>query len=398
MNLPSNPSPAAPQGPITPGERHRLVDALRGFALLGILIVNVEFIFQDLEVGWSGYDGPVDVAVRWLDAALVQQKFYLLFALLFGYGLSLQLARARAGGTPLGGRYARRMIGLLALGLLHAILFFVGDILVLYAMVGTVAYLLRRRSSRALLTIAGWLYGLMALSWLVLAALVALDDGGLEAEAGGDVYATGSFLEVAAVRAGDWLELFPALVVVQGPSALAAALAGVVLGRGDLLARPDRHRVLARRVLVRTAPLGLLGGALAATFLVAGERDDAAGVIGFGLQFAFAPLLTVAYVAGLALLIGAAPRGPAALLESGGRMSLSVYLLESVVAATLAAGYGAALYGDVGPAAGLALSVAIWGALMVASHAWLRVARFGPFEWLLRSFTYGRAQPLRRSG
>jgi uncharacterized protein len=186
--------------------------------------------------------------------------------------------------------------------------------------------------------------------------------------------------------------------VVQGPSALAAALAGVVLGRGDLLARPDRHRVLARRVLVRTAPLGLLGGALAATFLVAGERDDAAGVIGFGLQFAFAPLLTVAYVAGLALLIGAAPRGPAALLESGGRMSLSVYLLESVVAATLAAGYGAALYGDVGPAAGLALSVAIWGALMVASHAWLRVARFGPFEWLLRSFTYGRAQPLRRSG
>jgi uncharacterized protein len=76
-------------------------------------------------------------------------------------------------------------------------------------------------------------------------------------------------------------------------------------------------------------------------------------------------------------------------------MSLTVYLAQSIVATTLAYGYGFGLFGDIGPLEGLALSVALWLALCFASLLWLRFARFGPFEWLLRSFTYRRMQPLR---
>jgi len=76
-------------------------------------------------------------------------------------------------------------------------------------------------------------------------------------------------------------------------------------------------------------------------------------------------------------------------------MSLTVYLSQSIIATTLAYSYGAGLFGDIGPVGGLVLSIAIWLALCFFSLLWLRFARFGPFEWLLRSFTYGRPQPLR---
>ena len=94
--------------PTAAGERHGFVDALRGFALLGILVVNIEFIVQPSELGWKSYEGGFDEVVRWLVVALGQTKVYPLFALLFGYGLALQLRKADAAGSDLWPRYRRR--------------------------------------------------------------------------------------------------------------------------------------------------------------------------------------------------------------------------------------------------------------------------------------------------
>ena len=105
--------------PTAAGERHGFVDALRGFALLGILVVNIEFIVQPSELGWKSYEGGFDEVVRWLVVALGQTKVYPLFALLFGYGLALQLRKADAAGSDLWPRYRRRMIGLVVLGVAH---------------------------------------------------------------------------------------------------------------------------------------------------------------------------------------------------------------------------------------------------------------------------------------
>ena len=389
-----------PLAPTAPGERHRLVDALRGFALLGILVVNIEFLAQAIPVGWSSYDAGYDLAARAASAALFQAKFYLLFSLLFGYGLGIQMQRAARGRSPLGGRYARRMVGLLVLGIAHAVLFYVGDILVLYALVGAVAWAMRDLPTRRLVRIAVVIYGLAALFWLLVGvAAVLIDPAPATASAETvRVYSEGGFSAVVVEHLREWSWLFPAVLVAQGPSALALALVGLVLSRGDRLSNPERHRGRARQILLATAPIGLAGGALAAGLRLSDDAGTASDALAFAVQFTFAPALSAAYVAALMLLLGSRPARALAWMEAAGRMSLTVYLAQSIVVASLVYSYGAGWFGRIGPLEGFALAVGIWFVLGLASLAWLRFARFGPFEWALRSFTYGRLQALRTRG
>ena len=387
-------TPARAVSPTTRGERHRFVDALRGFALLGILVVNIEFIVQPAEIGWAGSTSSTDQLVRGAVIALGQTKIYPLFALLFGYGLTLQLRRADAASAELWPRYRRRMIGLAVLGVAHGVLFFPGDILVIYAAVGAAAYAVRRRSTGQLVRLASWIYGLTALIWLGLGAAEAIAGPPTPPTVPADVLrilAEGAFGEVVAVHAVYWLATLAILTLVQGPAVFASFLAGIALGRTSLLADPGRHRDVAVRI-VRWLPVAVVGAVAGAWLTIAGGRLE---TLGFAIGYSVAPLLAAGYVAGLALLLPRL-RGLSTMLQASGRMSLSIYLLESVVASTLAYGYGGGLFGRVGPLAAVALAVAIWLGLSGFALVWMRGARFGPFEWLLRSFTYRRRQPLLR--
>lgn len=380
---------------VTGGERHGFVDALRGFALLGILFVNIEYIVQPLELGWFEYRTDGDEVVRWLITTLGQAKIYPLFALLFGYGISIQLASAARRGTELGPRYRRRMVGVALLGVLHGLLFFPGDILVIYAAVGVLAFRFRQADRARLVRIAVRVYAVAAVAWFVVGGLELLEPPAAPTVSAETlaVYEDGSFLDVVAERFWPWLVTQAFLAAVQGPAVFAFFLVGIALGRTDVLSHPDRHRALARRVL-RWSPLALLGAAAGATMTVAGGRWDS---LGFAVGFASAPLLSAAYVAGLAVLLrGRVGDTAGRLLEAGGRMSLTVYLMQSVVVSTLSYGYGFGLFGTVDPLDGALLAVAVWAGLCGSAVLWLRFARFGPFEWALRSFTYRRAQPLLR--
>ena len=373
--------------------RHTFVDALRGLALLGILVVNVEYIVQPSEIGWLDYDSTVDRVARWLVAAFGQMKVYPLFALLFGYGLSIQMINAERRGTDLGPRYRRRMLGLVLLGIGHGVLFFPGDILVIYAVVGTVAYRFRSTPTPTLVRRAALIYGLASLVWLslgLLEAVVGADDPTAPADAVA-ILTSGSWAEVIGQQFWYWLSTLGLLALVQGPAVLACFLAGIALGRTDLLSHPDRHRPLVGRVL-RLAPLGVIGAGLGATLAVVGGRWSS---FGFAIGFAVAPIVTATYVALLAAALDRGWRRLGSVLQASGRMSLSVYLLESIVVSTLAYGYGFGLFGRVGPLAGVALALAVWLALSAMAVVWMRAFRYGPFEWALRSFTYGRLEPIR---
>lgn len=174
---------SVPPTPLAPAEREHAVDVLRGLALLGIVIVNMEYYAQPLLSGWVESTGGLDGAARWLSIALFQAKSYLVFSLLFGYGLGIQLARSAASGAPLGRRYARRMVGLFLLGTLHAVLLFAGDILMAYAVLGALLWPLRRVGERELLFVAGALAALTALGALLLGAGT-ITEGGLAATIG----------------------------------------------------------------------------------------------------------------------------------------------------------------------------------------------------------------------
>lgn len=373
-----------------------MVDVLRGFALLGLIVVNAEFIFQDLAVGFDEFTGTADTAARWVSAAFFQQKFYLLFSLMFGYGLSLQLSRVGAG-ADLRPRYRRRMIGLLILGVGHAVFFFVGDILVLYALIGALAYLFRNAPTRNLLVAAVAVYGVVALLLLLGSGLALLADGSpatIDADAA-RVYSEGGFFDVVVQHFWDWLYLAPLIGLTQGPPVFALFLVGIALGRSDLLSNFEKYRGVAWRVVLVAGGIGAAGSMVAATLLVDSEGAGSAEILGFALQFIFAPLLTAAYASALGLLVGSRPSRVVTPLEAAGRMSLTVYLLESVIASTLAYSYGFGLFGEVGPAENFAIAFAIWAGLCLFSLLWLKWARFGPFEWLLRSWTYRRFMRLR---
>lgn len=390
-------APAA--APLAPADREHAVDVLRGLALLGIVIVNMEFYAQPLESGWTEASGLLDGAARWLSIALFQAKSYLVFALLFGYGLGIQLARSAASGSPLGRRYARRMLGLFLLGSLHAVLLFSGDILMAYAVLGALLWPLRRVRERELLFVAGALAAVTAIGALVVGAGATLA-GGLPTSETGDAVraiAEGSLGEQVGQRLSDLPTAQGVVLLGQGPLVAAAFLVGLLMARRGLLADPGAHRALLRRIARIGLPIGLVGSAAAATLVVVVGGGVGDG-LGFALTLLASPFSSLGYVAGVALLV-ADGRLPRALARVGaaGRMSLTVYLGESITAAVLFTGLGFGLYGRVGPALGLLIAVLVWLGFLLFAALWWRAFRFGPFEWLLRSFTYWRRQPLRRA-
>lgn len=383
-------------GPTRVGRRDQLVDGLRGLALLGIVIVNVEFIMQHADIGWSKNTSAVDLAVRWFVVTFGELKIYPLFALLFGYGLAAQFDRALATGSPLRVRYARRMIALVILGAVHAVLFFPGDILIVYAAAGTIVFLMRRLPSASLIRAAVVIYAVASGVWLLVGTALALSGSSLDeptSDAIAHTLADGSFGEVVNQHLTDWPTTLFFLALIQGPAAIAFMLAGMALRRTDILANPTRHRAAARRALIIVGPLGLIIGGIGAVLAIRGVEF---GGLGFAISFLAAPPLSLAYVAALMLGWNRIPTRVRHLLQAAGRMSLSIYLLESVALSTLSYGFG--LLGRLSPLGGVLLAISVGVALSIFASAWLRCARFGPAEWVLRSVTYWRIQPFRTTG
>ena len=382
--------------PTKTGERHNFVDALRGIALLGILIVNIEFIVAHGDIGWMERESTIDLIVRWASGTFALLKIYPLFALLYGYGLALQVNKAREQDAELSRRYRRRMVGLAILGIIHGVFFFPGDILVIYAIVGAIAFRSRHLETEQLLRRAKWVYGIATVVWLILGVISGV--AGLDVSVFVDpneltTLANGSWTEINAIQRVTFVETFFALLFFQGPPALAFVYAGNALGRTDMLSNPTAHADLAKRVL-RWAPLGFVVAGFASWLFLFGGAWVGLAV---AIALASAPIVTASYLAILSLTIGGKPTGLGSVLQASGRMSLTNYILESVIVSTIAFGYGLGLFGTVGPLGGSVIAVAVWLLLSGLSIMWMNSFRFGPLEWLLRSWTYRSVQSLRRA-
>lgn len=391
-------SARAALGPTPSAERQRLVDVLRGLALLGILIVNMELFSAPITEGWSTFDAPADRLAEGFVIAFTQGKFYLLFSLLFGYGLALQMERARSAGANLRPRYHRRMVGLLVIGLLHAVLLFSGDILVTYALLGLLLFTFRDKDDRVLLFWAAVIFfaGVVLLTAIVIAASVTGDGTSVQdTDAVRAAYAEGSLGDIITQRLRDLGLVAAFLPFGQWPGTMAAFLVGLVAGRRGLLANPAHHVRLYRRGLAWALPIGLVGGLTAGAVAVR-QPGTTPENLAFVLQIATAPALSIAYACALGLLFMRARSTrlwdlPAA----AGRGSLSVYLAQSVLAGLVFLSYGLGLFGELGPAVTTPIAIAIWLALALAARWWFARYRQGPVEWLLRWATYGTRPALR---
>ncbi|WP_378729511.1 DUF418 domain-containing protein [Nocardia brasiliensis] len=378
----------------TTGRRIAEVDILRGFALFGILITNV-VVATTL---WSfrgtnddpqrRFDGPVDLAVSGMVDALFAGRFYLLFAFLFGYSFTLQIAAAQRAGASANARLLRRCAALMAIGLAHVFLLWFGDILTLYAFLCLILIPLKKLTPRTAVITGAVLYVVWC-GWAflpsgkghALSALGALFD--LERIHEGY---TGTFGETFATQM--WLAPGFLLLIwfTQGVTSLGMFLIGMAAGKRELFNDRDTLRRWAPRVLVGGLAIGLPVSAV--TFAGALNWFTPPS-IWFGIQQLINPLMTFAYIAGI-ICLTQSPRTAqlTSLLAPAGRMAASNYIAQSIVLMLIYTGYGFALADKIPPAGVFGLALLTFTAQLALSTWWLRNHRYGPIEWLLRAATY----------
>jgi uncharacterized protein len=384
--------------PTAESRRIEVVDGLRGFALLGILVVNITYFATaftyDRGIEDPAFASTLDELARWIVSLLFETKFYLLFSFLFGYSFTLQMESAARQGAGFVARMLRRLSGLFIIGAMHATLLWHGDILTTYALTGLVLLLMRNVAPRtAVRTALGILATIAVLAATAGVALstepsVAFDYGAAKAEA---VAATeayrGSFADVLEQRFEELPWYLGFILLFQAPTALAAFLIGLAAGKLRVLANPAAYRRQFQRLLVWGAPIGL-AGATAFAVLSDDVTDESAALLGLAVDVVTAPLLTASYVAAF-VLIALTARGSkvSRALAPMGRMALSNYLLQSLVCGFVFFGYGLGLIGHLGPFAVLLVAFAIFLAQIPLSAWWMRRHQYGLLEWLLRAFT-----------
>ncbi|MCD0280096.1 DUF418 domain-containing protein [Xanthomonas melonis] len=400
--------------PIAANERIVVLDVLRGFALLGILLMNIEAFVGPLDLAVSGVEPHWRGADRIADALVyifVQGKFYTLFALLFGMGFAVMAQRAEQGGRGFYGMYLRRTAGLLAIGLAHALLLWSGDILVTYALLAVVLLGTRSVPTLALPWLAALVYAcapaLVVLSGLV-GVLVQADPAAAgewkaamaevaqqtaaNVQAQRAAFGSGSYLQATAQR---WHDLRQALsgLSVNGPTMLGMFLLGGWFVRSGAIAAPERFPRLFRTLRYGALPLGL--GVMLVSYALAPWMDPAdlsmRVCAAFALMLIAGPLMSLGYAA---WVVRFASR--LAWLAPAGRMALSNYLPQSLLCTWIFYGYGLGWFERLPRVWQLPFAAGLFALQVVVSQWWLRGFRFGPVEWLWRSATYLRVPPMWR--
>ena len=391
-----------------PTDRYRTLDIVRGVAVIGILVINIgDFAMPSAArlnpLAWGGAD-PVNLTVWAVNWAVFDNKMRGLFSLLFGASLLLVADRARVGGRGVWRAQGPRLLVLLALGAAHFILIWDGDILMLYALVGLLALPYTRLDERRMV-------GGAAVAFLLAAMLMTLAGLASWSHATKSDPATVASQQFRSIttdrsiaaqrygdqvrrRAGDLSGAEPANLLGSAPDTLGLMLLGMLLLRSGLLTgeweRTRAWRLARRSALIGGVPLIALATWLCASGFPPGRNELAY----FTLAYPFNVALTVAWAAGLTAVASSATGWLARALEATGRAAFTNYIATSIVMTTIFYGYGRGLYGEVDRWQAW-LFVLGGAALMLAwSRPWLGRFRYGPLEWLWRSVSRARLQPM----
>ncbi len=407
--------------------RIRLIDALRGFSLAGIVVVH----FGEQYLGYmpppgQAYNvhGTLDGVLEALSWIFIRGKGFGIFSFLFGLSFVLQMQRAerRLPGADFRPRFAWRLLILFAIGWLHG-LAYSGDILTVYAALGIPLMFFHRVRDR-------WV---LALAVLLLVGVPRVVQRGVEgpstpaerqsaqsrmnvdaeehwrALAAGDVpaivrfHATRGFLAKWEFQYG---------LMGRGYQTFGLFLLGLWAGRRRVFEDAEAHRGLLVRLWRWTGALALVVPLTALIFFAAGRAmggappEPVAGsppdlsawpvVLGMGFFDAWNNAMTLFYIASFALLF-LRPRWQAGLLRFApvGQMALSAYVAQTLVGALVFFGFGLGLLGRFGNSVTLPMGLALFAVQAWAARAWLSRFRFGPLEWAWRSLTWLRVEPLR---
>ncbi|MCI0336656.1 MAG: DUF418 domain-containing protein [Acidobacteria bacterium] len=385
--------------PIARPERIATLDAVRGIALLGVLLVNalVGFrvsLFEHL-LRFHSHADWVNRLVDVLVAGLIEFKAIALFTLMFGIGIGVQAERAAIRSISVSRFLVRRFLVLLAFGLVHMFLIWNGDILTLYAICGLLIVPLIRLHI-VLQVIFGVAIIVLPIK-LPFAGLWHVTEPVLRTHAAlaTRIYSEGSLSDILALRWNEAWQFITPLLIDTLPTTFGLILLGVAVWRAGVVREPGRHQGLLWAILV----VGMTVGGVTRSLLVFSRST--------GQPVAIPPpfdlvspdvLLALSYAAGLFLWLRSPRSGPIiSSMSAAGQMALSNYLAQSVILSFIFYSYGFGLFGRLGSALVVILCLIIYAGQLVVSRAWLSHYRFGPLEWLWRSLNYRRWQPMRRN-
>lgn len=388
--------------PIGFGERIHTLDVLRGFSLLGIILVNMISFHSPFSYynpyEWFEY-GDLTV-YTWIDI-LVQGSFYPIFAMMFGYGMVIMQERSAIKAVSFWKISVRRLIVLMFFGIIHAYFIWYGDILITYAIMGLLLLLFLRLSGPILLGLGFAIYLLpqIFLSALLLVASI-FDDGTLadftdvvSLQLSAEVYATGTFWEITVQRFTDWSTnngfgaIFLFILII-----LPLMMIGAGAAKLHWLQRANKEKRKWLITLFIALPIGLAIKMLPFYTMPTISIQYVQDMIG-------GPVLGIAYIAFIILLMNS--NIIAKLLKpiaSAGRMSITLYLMQSLIGTLIFYSYGFGLYGQVSMSTATWLAVAIYVIQVILAEMWLSKFRYGPVEKLWRFLTYGKATKNNKGG
>ncbi len=408
--------PLDPLTPVQRSERFEMLDVLRGFAILGILMPNIQ-TFSMISVAYSNplaygnFEGA-NFFVWLATQMLFEQKFMTLFSMMFGAGILLMSQRAeQKGQTGLWKVHYRRMAWMLLFGLLHAHIFWYGDILFTYAVGGCVVYWLRRLPP-VWLTAIGIVMnavGSLAIVGIGLLVINLVPEDALEemrkawlppqelVQQEVDAY-RGGWLSQAAYRSLLSLQIqlmmVPMMLFWRTAGLMLIGMAlfkwGFITGQAK-----TRNYLIAIAVAIMVA-WPAIGAELAHSYSTQWEFPNSQ-FFGTQVNYWVAPLVSLAYMSIIALICRFGVLGILAnALKSVGQMAFTNYLMQTVICTTIFYGHGFGWYGHLERIEQFGVVLAVWAFQLVVSPIWMSQFRYGPAEWVWRSLTYWKRQPFLR--
>lgn len=379
------------------------LDVIRGFALLGILLMNIECFAGPFDLGLTGINPAYHGLDWWFDAMvywLIQGKFYTLFALLFGIGFVLMEQRCQQEPQVWLFRYLRRIGCLLFIGIAHAVFLWPGDILTTYAIVAFPLLVLRHLPKPLVLiaaigcyfltsfvTLLNACWGWLSPAFSLLAQRDQVKRGVAQAvQAQRLAYGHGHFWQATDQRLSDWQTALGNLPW-NGPMILGLFLMGSWLMRCQMISQPAQWSTQWQLLRWRIGPLGLL--LMLASIALVPSLDPSAMSVRQAIAIVLADFANLALGLGyFAWLMQWAPR--LSWFAPAGRMALTNYLMQSVVCTFLFNHYGFGWYEHVSRSWQILIAVSLFSLQVVLSRWWLHRVQFGPCEWLWRAVTYWR--------
>ena len=378
-------------------QRDLAPDVLRGFALLGILVVNIQFMGLNSDQGARGEwtQGFANGSATFLIAALFAGKFYLLFSFLFGYSSNYVIRNDKSNRA----RWIKRCLVLIAFGALHFTFLWHGDIIFVYGLFGLLLTFFFFRADRTLKIWSRIVFFLSTFFIVLIGALALMAEYLLDEDLGtstvvslDEILRSGTFLESIPARLEVWVLGIATGIFLQGGLAFAAFLLGVRLARANFLSSPiDKaaNERLIKKGLILGLPIQIIAAAILLQNEQSAEPSESVYLISLFVSFVTAPLLSMFYVGLIRKLVEERPN-LVSWLKPAGKMSLTIYISQSVITSLIFGPWGLGLFQDLQTWQVFVLAFAIWLFLSYLAGQWLKRFNQGPLEKLVGSITRNR--------